>query len=80
MICSTQRQLELAMRSAAAEATYRHYARRDYLERTHSTGDDSSLAFAEQAVAEAEMRSTQARLAIHEHRIFCPICSNANLS
>jgi hypothetical protein len=80
MICSTQRQLELAMRSAVAEATYRHYARKDYLERTDCTGDDSSLAFAEQAVAEAEMRSTQARFALDEHRFFCPFCSEANLS
>jgi len=80
MICSTQRQLELAMRSAEAEAAYRHYARRDYLGRTNCPGGDSSLAFAEQAIAEAEIRSTQARLALHEHRIFCPSCSNANLS
>ena len=80
MICSTQRQLELAMRSAEAEAAYRHYTRRDYLERTDCSGDDSSLAFAEQAIAEAEMRSTQARFALHEHTVFCPFCAKANLS
>jgi len=80
MICSTERQLELAMRSAEAEAAYRHCARKDYLERTDCAGGDSSLAFAEQAVAEAEIRSTQARLALDEHRAFCPFCSRANLN
>src|SRR5260370_39828990 len=77
MICSTRRQLELAMRSAEAEAAYRHYDGRDYLERTDCTGDDSSLAFGEQAVAEAEMRSTQARIAMDKHRASCPFCSEA---
>ncbi len=62
MICSTHRQLELAMRSAEAEAAYRHYASRDYLERADCTGDDSSLAVAEQAIAEAEMRSNSGPL------------------
>jgi hypothetical protein len=57
MICSTRRKLELTMRSAEAEAAYRHYARRHYLVRTDCTGDDSSLAFAEQAVAEAGQSS-----------------------
>ena len=80
MICSMQRQLELAMRSAEAEASYRHYARRDHLERAGCAGDDSSLAFTEQAIAEAEMRSTQARLALDQHTAFCPFCSKANLS
>ena len=68
------------MRCAEAEAAYRHYARKDHLERTNCTWGDSSLAFAEQAVAEAEIRSTQAHIALDEHTALCRFCSKPNLS
>lgn len=66
------------MRSAKAEAHYRHFVRRGYVELTDCAVDNTFLAFADQAVAEAEMRATEARFALDEHTAICRSCSLAN--
>jgi len=70
--------LELGVRSAEAEAKYRYFARRDYLEHRDCGRDDPSLAFADQAIVEAEVRVTEARLALDEHKAVCRLCALTN--
>jgi hypothetical protein len=60
-MCPILQKLELAIRSGEAEGRYRHFIRKTYLGGTDSAADDLFLAFADQAVAEAEMRATEAR-------------------
>ena len=64
------------MHLAEAEARFRHFVRTKYLEDTNCA--EADLAFADQAVAEAEMKVTKARLALDEHAAFCQSCSIAN--
>jgi hypothetical protein len=68
------------LRSAEAEARYRHFVRKDYLAHRVCAEDDAFLAFADQSVGEAEVRVTKARLTLDEHTAFCPSCSVANLN
>jgi hypothetical protein len=75
-MCPTAQHLALAMRSAEAEAHYRHFVRTGYLENTNCAKAD--LAFVDQAIAEAEMRLTEARFALDEHTTVCRSCSMAN--
>jgi hypothetical protein len=56
VICSMLQKLEVGVRSAEAEARCRYSARRDYLESRDCGRDDPSLAFADQAIVEAEVR------------------------
>jgi hypothetical protein len=72
----TSRKFDLAARSAEAEAKCRHFVRTGLLNRFDCTWDDSSLAFAEQAFAEAEIRLTKARLALDKHKAICTVHSN----
>jgi hypothetical protein len=77
-MCSARRQIETAIRLAVAEARYRHFDRKTYIAGTDSGADDAFLAFADQAVAEAEMRETEARFALDEHAAPCRHCSINN--
>jgi hypothetical protein len=72
--------LNFELRSAEAESDFRHFVRRSQLERMDCSWDDSSLAFAEQAIAEAEMRATEARYLLDEHTASCRLCSHVNLN
>jgi hypothetical protein len=76
-MCPILQKLELAIRSGEAEGRYRHFIRKTYLDGTDSEADDLFLAFADQAVAEAEMRATEARFALDEHTTACRFCSMA---
>jgi hypothetical protein len=78
VICSILQKFESALRSAEAEAKYRHFTRGDYLERKDCARDDTSLAFADQAVVEAEIRVTEARLSLDQHKAICRFCSQSN--
>ena len=78
MICSTSRKLEFAVWAAKIEVDLRHAARKGYLEESDSQWDDDRMAFVEQAVAEAEIRSTEARLALDMHRTACIFCATGN--
>lgn len=77
-MCPILQKLELAIRSAEAEVHYRHFERRNYLKCTDCAEDDLFLAFADQVVAEAEMRATEARFALDEHATDCQFCAMAN--
>jgi hypothetical protein len=77
-MCLTLRQLDLAIRLAVAEAQYRHFDRKSYIAGLNCAEDDAFLAFADQAVAEAEMRETEARFALDKHKAFCRSCSMVN--
>ena len=77
-MCPILQKLQLAIRSGEAEGRYRQFVRKAYLEGTDSQEDDAYLAFADQAVAEAELRSTEARFALDEHAALCRFCSMAN--
>jgi hypothetical protein len=78
-MCPILQKLELAIRSGEAEGQYRHFVRRNYLDGTDCMEDDAFLAFADQAVAEAEaeMRTTEARFALDEHTAHCRFCPMA---
>jgi|HubBroStandDraft_1064217.scaffolds.fasta_scaffold54083_2 hypothetical protein len=52
-----------AMSSAEAEARYGHFVGENFLRHAECPEDDAFLPFADQAAAEAEMRTTEARLA-----------------
>jgi hypothetical protein len=77
-MCPILQKLELAIRSGEAEGRYRHFTRKAYLDGTDSAADDLFLAFADQAVAEAEMRATESRFALDEHTTVCRFCRMAN--
>jgi hypothetical protein len=77
-MCPIFQKLEMAIRSGEAEWHYRYFVRRTYLEGTDCAEDDAFLAFADQAAAEAEMRATEARLALDEHSAHCRFCTMAN--
>jgi hypothetical protein len=77
-MCSTSQRLELAIRLAVAEAHFRHFDKKSYVAGMDSEADNAFLAFADQAVAEAEMRETEARFALDEHTAICRTCSTAN--
>lgn len=77
-MCPTLLQLELAIRLAVSEAQYRNFNRKNYIAGLDSAEDDAFLAFADQAVAEAEMRETEARFALEEHAVCCRHCSMVN--
>jgi hypothetical protein len=66
-----------AARSAEAEAKYRPFVRTDLLNRFDCSGDDSLLAFAEQANAKGEIRRTQARMTLDERKAICSLCVHA---
>ena len=68
---SKLQELESAVRLAVADARYRHFIKKDYIAGTDCDEDDAFLAFADQAVAEAEMRETQARFTLKEHMALC---------
>lgn len=77
-MCPILQKLELAIRSGEAEGRYRHFIRRTYLDGNDCAEADAFLAFADQAVAEAEMRATEARCALDEHTVHCQFCRIAN--
>jgi hypothetical protein len=76
MSCQTSRQLELAARAAGNEANRRHGERKTYLDDADARWDDDNMAFLEQAVVEAEIRTTEARYALDEHLTECPLCAH----
>ena len=67
----------MEVRSQKAEAHFRYFARMTYLECTDFGENDAFLSFADQSVAEAEMRLTEARLALDEHKTICRFCAMA---
>jgi hypothetical protein len=75
MSCPTSRRLELAVRTARNEADRRCEQRKAYLDRVDARWDDDNMAFVEQAVAEAEIRATEARYALDDHLTTCPLCA-----
>ena len=77
-MCPILQKLEMAIRSGEAEGCYRHFIRRTYLDSIDCAEDDAFLAFADQAVAEAENRATEARFALDEHAAHCRFCWMAN--
>jgi hypothetical protein len=77
-MCPILQKLEMAVRSGEAEGCYRYFVRRTYLDCGDCTEDDAFLAFADQAVAEAEMRATESRLALDEHTAHRRFCLMAN--
>jgi hypothetical protein len=77
-MCPILQRLELAIRSGEAEGRYRYFIRTTYLQNNDCEEDDVFLAFADQAVAEAEMRETEARFALDDHAAHCPLCLMAN--
>jgi len=78
MICLTLRELELALRVAQSEVTRRHAIRVDHFAKADFQWDDDQTAFAEQAVAEAEIRATEARSALANHAVSCGLCALQN--
>ena len=78
VMCPILLKLELAIRSGEAEGRYRHFVRKTYLEGTDSPEDDAYLAFADQAVADAELRATEAWFALNKHIALCRLCAMAN--
>jgi hypothetical protein len=78
VMCPILQKPELAVHCGEAEGQYRHFIRRTYLDGTDCTADDAFLAFADQAVAEAEVRATEARFALDEHTARCRLCRMAN--
>lgn len=77
-MCPILQKLELAIRSGEAAGRYRHFIRAAYLDGSDCLEDDVFLAFADQAVAEAEMRATENRFALDEHTTVCRFCRMAN--
>lgn len=77
-MCPILRKLEMAVRSGDAEGHYRYFVRRTYLEGLDCAEDDTFLAFADQAVVEAEIRATEARFALDAHTTACRFCRMAN--
>lgn len=77
-MCPILQKLEMAIRSGEAEGRFRQFIRTTYLDGTDCAADDQFLAFADQAVAEAEMRATQAQFALDEHAAHCRFCMMAN--
>jgi hypothetical protein len=78
VMCATLQQLELAIRLAVAAPRYRHFDKQNYVTSIDSEEDDAVLAFVDPAAAEAEMRETEARLALDEHTAVCRSCSINN--
>jgi hypothetical protein len=80
MLCGTCEELMRVAKSATDEVRFREKARRDYLKRRDCQWDDEERSFLEQAVAEAEIRSTEARSALSKHVANCLGCAvfNAN--
>jgi|HubBroStandDraft_6_1064221.scaffolds.fasta_scaffold95157_2 hypothetical protein len=60
-----------------AEGHCRHLVMRTHLEGSDCTEDDAFLAFAGQAVVEAEIRATEARFALDERTTVCLFSSMA---
>jgi hypothetical protein len=77
-MCPILQKLKMAVRAGEAEGHYRYFVRRTYLEVTDGSADDVFLAFADQAVAEAEIRATEARFALDEHTTHCRFCQMVN--
>jgi hypothetical protein len=77
-MCPTSIQLESAIRSAVAEAQYRYFDKKNCIAGMDCAEDDAFLAFADQAVAEAEIRATEAQFALDEHAACCRFCQMAN--
>jgi hypothetical protein len=77
-MCPILQKLQMAVSAGDAEGHYRYFIRRTYLEGTDCREDDAFLAFADQAVAEAEMRATEAHFALDEHTTHCRFCMMAN--
>lgn len=76
-MCPILQKLEMAVRSGDAEGHYRYFVRRTYLEGIDCAEDDAFLAFADRAVAEAEIRATEPRFALDEHTTVCRFCCMA---
>jgi hypothetical protein len=76
-MCPILQKLEMAVRVGDAEGHYRYFVRRTYLEDSDCAADDAFLVFADQAVAEAEMRATETRFALDEHKTVCRFCAMA---
>ncbi len=74
MNCVVSEDLRLALRAAMIEVNLRIKARRDYLRRQDCEWDGESIAFLEQAVVEADLRSTEARKALEAHTEACAFC------
>jgi len=49
---------------------------RSYLADADARWDDDNMAFLEQAIVEAEIRTTEARYALDEHLTECPLCAH----
>jgi len=75
MSCAIGRELELEAKAARLSVDLRHGARRKHLACLGSQWDDELTAFVEQAAAEAEIRSTEARRALEEHAMNCCWCA-----
>jgi hypothetical protein len=58
------------------EVNLRHKARREYLQAPNCVWDSELMAFLEQAVVEADLRSTDARKALETHVEACIFCSS----
>ena len=78
MLCGACQELRRAAKSATDEVRFRENARRDYLERRDCQWDGEERSFLEQAVAEAEIRSTEARSALVRHVANCLACADFN--
>jgi hypothetical protein len=74
MVCLKARKLDLEARAALNEAEFRRSIRMAYMDRSDARWDDENSTFVEQAVAEAEMRSTEARYALDQHLARCSMC------
>lgn len=70
-MCSTLKQLEWTIRFAASETQYRYFTKKNYIAGVDWEEDDAFLAFVDQAVAEAGMRTTEAQFALDEHTARC---------
>lgn len=80
MLCGICQELMRVAKSATDVVRFRENARRDYLKRADCQWDDEQRSFLEQAVAEAEIRSTETRSALVRHVANCVACAafNAN--
>ena len=74
MNCVASEELRLAVRAAMIEVNLRIKARGDYLLRQDCEWSGESIAFLEQAVVEADLRSTEARKALDIHTEACVFC------
>ena len=77
MTCLRYQELKLEVDAASNEVRLRMIARQESAERQECDMAGEEMAFLEQAVVESELRLTEKRLSLDEHKGMCGFCSDA---